>query len=548
MPIKTSYSIGISTTDDSVDVTRVDNQSKIRDIDELANESLAARFISSCEVHAGQCVVSTGGEQFTYQRLFEHCVSFAAHLQELPEFESENHVGVQIGNSIEYLIAFYGTLLAGGVVVPIPMTAPIAKREQLCRLSDTFVVADVAACNSPEPQIQLTVGGKNATRTTVHIARGVAKFTDLRRRGTQPEELAMLMFTSGSSGEPKAVMLSHQNLVANCDSICQFLPITKSDRALAITPFAHALGNSVLQTHVMSGATLVIEEDLKFPAEQLQALQKHKCSSLTAVPEVMENLGSLISQSSLTDGSLRYLAVAGGRMDPDRALDLQDRIAPANLFLMYGQTEATARLAYLRPDRLGDSAHTIGCAIPNVSLEVRDSENRSLPAGQTGVLHARGPNVMLGYYNDSKATSEVMSDGWLNTGDLAKIGKDGLIEICGRESGLVKVQGYRFHPLEVEQITASVLHGAQIVVVPFSFFGHTRLALCARVRDGGEPEPKGGIEPAMLKQICEQNLAPYMMPQRYEIIESWPLNAGGKIDRKALASRFSKPHIASEAG
>ena len=495
--------------------------------------------------------MTTASEQFTYEWLFDHCVTFAVQLQQLPEFETQAHVGLQIKDSIEYLIAFYGTLLAGGVVVPIPMSTPIAKRDQLCQLSDTRLVAQVDDVDAREghsaPHIQLTSVGGNESRTTLCDTNSAARLADLNRSTNRPEDLAMLMFTSGSSGEPKAVMLSHQNLVANCDSICQFLPITKSDRALAIAPFAHALGNSVLQTHVMSGATLVIEEDLRFPAEQLQALQQHKCTSLTAVPDVMENLVSLISESNAANCSLRYMAVAGGKMNAERARELHSQIAPAELFLMYGQTEATARLAFLRPDQLMSSAHTIGQAIPGVTLEVRGSENRTLPTGQTGVLHACGPNVMLGYYNDSNATTEVLNAGWLKTGDLAKVDKAGLIEICGRESGLVKVQGHRFHPLEVEQITASVLKHVQIVVVPFSFFGHTRLAMCARVIADGELT-NGGIEPAKLKQICEQNLASYMMPQRYEIFESWPLNAGGKIDRQALAARFSKPHIAAEAG
>jgi len=532
----------------------MDNQSKTRDACGPISESLTARFIKSCEVHSDLSVVSADGEQFTYQWLFENCVSFAIHLQELSEFESKSHVGIQIGNSVEYLIAFYGTLLAGGVAVPIPTTSPIAKRERLCQLTDTVVMAEVAAVgkkadgDSKARQIQLSVRNRKGNRKAFCWAGKNAELVDLRERSPKPDELAMLMFTSGSSGEPKAVMLSHRNLVANCDSICQFLPIEKSDRALAIAPFAHALGNSVLQTHVLSGATLVIEEDLSFPAKQLQAIQQHECTSLTAVPDVMENLVPLLSESGVVSDSLRYLAVAGGKMNPQRAVELHERIAPAKLFLMYGQTEATARLAYLPPNQLANSAQTIGQAIPNVTLDIRDPENRTLPAGQTGRLHARGPNVMLGYYNDSKGTSDALNNGWLNTGDLAKVGKDGLIEICGRESGLVKVQGYRFHPMEVEQITASVLQDAQIVVVPFSFFGHTRIALCARLRDGGERGPNGGIEPAMLKQICEQNLASYMIPQRYEIIESWPLNAAGKIDRQALASQFSKPHIASEAG
>lgn len=516
-------------------------------------QTLTGRFVNSCQTNSSRIVVTTGDSQFTYQQLFEESSQFAFRLRQLPEFESHRHVGIQIPNSIEYLIAFYGTLLAGGVTVPISNSVTEAKREQLCHLSATRIVAKVSEQPTDDGGSSRKISLLSETGDVIHDAainhlhsENWTNEIEVITNAADPDDLAMLMFTSGTSGKPKAVMLSHRNLVANCDSICQFLPINNSENALAIAPFAHALGNSVLQTHVLSGAKLAIETDLAFPADQFQAFNRHKCTSLTAVPDVMEKLASLFSKSNMKDSSLRYLAVAGGRMNPERACELQQQITPADLFLMYGQTEATARLAYLHPKLLPEAAYSIGQPIPGVSLQIRDSENRILPAGETGTLHARGPNVMLGYFNDSGATANVLNDGWLNTGDLAKVDKNGLIEICGRSSGLVKIQGHRFHPMEVEQVTASVLLQAQIVVVPFAFFGHTRLALCARPIASGATNASN-LEPAMLKQVCKQHLAPHMMPQRYEIIDDWPLNAGGKIDRNALTIRFSTPHIASEA-
>ena len=258
-----------------------------------------------------------------------------------------------------------------------------------------------------------------------------------RRQG---RDLAMLLFTSGSTGMPKGVMLSHRNLLANADSILHELPIRADDRALVVLPFCHAFGNSILQTHILSGATLLLYGAPTFPAAVVEALRDWRATSFSAVPEVY---GMVLKYGRLGEQplpALRYMAVAGGALRDDFSADIAERIAPAPFHVMYGQSEATARLASLPPQQLHGRRGSIGKPIGGVELCIMDEANRELPPGAVGMLCARGENVMLGYWQDPAATADVLSgDGWLRTGDLAHRDEDGYFYLHGRANLLVKI-------------------------------------------------------------------------------------------------------------
>lgn len=232
----------------------------------------------------------------------------------------------------------------------------------------------------------------------------VASITVLRIEAGN--ELAAVFFTGGSTGVPKGVMLSHRNLISNARSIQDYLSLGADERPLFLLPFQHAFGNSVLQSHLLAGAELVIDGNTSFPETIVTALARHECSSLSGVPDLFRLLldSSSLGQTALP--KLRQMMVAGGSLRRELALEMARRIRPAEFFVMYGQTEATARLAYVSPDRLTDALTDgcIGLAIPGVTLEVVDERDAPVAPGETGELRVRGPNVMLGYWRDPAAT------------------------------------------------------------------------------------------------------------------------------------------------
>lgn len=483
------------------------------------SHNLAARFLDCCHRYSANNALSDIKlQKYSYRWLRDHACRVAVAIERQPEFRRGTHVGLHFENSLEYVVAFYGTLLAGGVVVPIPYGSSTDRLVDLCRIADVSIFLEPSSKN-------LRPFGNLSYAQPLEI-HDQPPFDFEERAFSCADSLAILLFTSGSSGGRKAVMLSHRNLTANADSILKYLPVKESDRTLAVAPFTHALGNSVLQTHVLAGAELHLNAEVKYASEFVSVMNDQQCSSLVGVPEVIGGVASWVNQNNLP--SLRYLAVAGGRLDPTIVKLLGSRQDGPKLFVMYGQTEATARLSYLPPTEAESNPGSIGIAIPDVELKIVDESGQHVGDGEVGTLMAKGPNVMMGYFRDCDATQQVLEEGWLNTGDLAKQNIKGLYEICGRKNSLVKVLGHRFHPNEVEQVISQAVEKTQIVVEPFDFYGNTRIALFARPIEGKK------LRETELKSICRELLPTYMVPQRFQVIQHWPLNSAGKINRKSL--------------
>lgn len=443
------------------------------------------------------------------------------HLLSHTHFQPGDLVVLRLGNSAEYLAAFYGVLLADGVVVPLPPQMEENRWHSICQSCRPSVVItrsrDAGRLGSGHQFVDLDLQADPLPpNLDVDVQRG-------------DHDLAMVLYTSGSTGTPKGVMLSHRNLLANSQSILEYLPIYRDDRALVVLPWYHAFGNSILLTHSLIGATLVLAGSATFPVTVVQALKAHRATSLSAVPELFSMLLRFDSLDNVRLPDLRYMSVAGGALSPELACRLADRIAPAPFYVMYGQTEATARLAYLPPEELHRRSGSIGRAIPGVRLRVVDDMDGEVSPGQIGRLVARGENVMLGYWKDGTRSASWSPGGWLDTGDLATVHEDGYFYLRGRRSLLVKIQGHRVHPLEIEEFVRGHFSGVQAAVIPYESGGSTRLALF--VVAGGNPP----VDKQEIRRVCRDALPSYKIPSQIHRLDHWPLNGAGKIDRTALA-------------
>lgn len=486
-------------------------------LDEAANLGLA--FFDVASARSDHPAIMTEKGTFTYGWLLRAAESVRRYLCSRPGHAPGARVALKLANSPEYVAAYYGTLLADGVVVPLPVALEPMRLKQIedaCR-PDILIVSKNA-------------GGETAA-TVDMIAESS---TDIPRptpkRGR--DDLAMLLFTSGSTGLPKGVMLGHGNLLSNTRSILHDLPITADERALVLLPFCHAFGNSILQTHMLAGATMVFAGALMFPATIPQAIAKFNATSFSGVPEVYGMLMKYGRLGEQATPSLRYMSVAGGGLRHDVSVQIAELIAPAAFYVMYGQSEATARLAVLPPDQLKVREGSIGRALSGVELAVLDDSNHALPQGEAGMLCARGPNVMLGYWQDEAATAEALSDGWLRTGDLARVDSDGYFYIEGRANLLVKVQGYRVHPAEIESMVEAAFPGVRAVAVPMQHAGETRFALFVSPQNGAV------VDLAALRATCQRELPSYKIPVHVEILDELPLTSGYKVDRAALSQRL----------
>jgi acyl-coenzyme A synthetase/AMP-(fatty) acid ligase len=270
----------------------------------------------------------------------------------------------------------------------------------------------------------------------------------------------------------------------------------------------------------------------------LEALASEGCTGFAGVPLTFELIRRQVDVSSIAFPRLRYLTQAGGAMAPDTVAWARRAFHPARLFVMYGQTEATARLAYLPPEFGEEKPGSMGIAIPGVELRVVDEAGHELPAGGTGHLIARGDNVTLGYLDEPEETAAILRDGWLWTGDLALRDEEGFLFHRGRARELLKIGGHRVSPVEIEQVVAQHPDVAEAAVVgtPDALMGERAVAFVV-ARPGAALSVEG------LRRFCQERLPAYQVPARFTAVAALPRNEAGKLLRAELAAASSgSPH------
>jgi acyl-CoA synthetase (AMP-forming)/AMP-acid ligase II len=348
-----------------------------------------------------------------------------------------------------------------------------------------------------------------------------------------PDWPALVLFTSGSTGRPHGVIQTFRNVDANTRSIVEYLRLTAADRALVSLPLHYCYGRSVLQTHLFSGGSLFLDNRMAFPRTVMETLAAEGCTGFAGVPLTFEIIRKQVDVSTIGFPRLRYLTQAGGAMAPDTIAWVRNAFRPAELYVMYGQTEATARLSYLPPDRAGDKAGSIGVAIPGVELRVVDEHGRELPPGEVGELVARGQNVTPGYLDEPTETAAILHDGWLWTGDLAYRDADGFFFHRGRAKEILKIGGHRVSPVEIEQVIMRHpdVADAAIVGARDDLMGEVPRALIV-TRPGTAPSQ------ADLRRFCLEQMPSYQVPAEFVYVDALPRNESGKLLRADLVARY----------
>ncbi len=332
-------------------------------------------------------------------------------------------VGVEASHSEHAIIGYLAALQSGHAVVMIPPTDQV----QGSIIEEAF--APDITCRQ--------VDGRWRPITPLHSRdqHGVPSHPDL----------ALLLMTSGSTGRAKAVRLSARNLDANAALIAQYLGLTATDRGCMALPPHYCYGLSVLHSHLSVGASLYFPKLSISDSQFHDRLEQSGCTNFSGVPYSYEFLESIDFCSRLPS-SLRFMTVAGGRLSPDiiRRYNHRMRENDGAFFVMYGQTEGTARLAYVPPDRLEGNEDRIGIAVPGGMLTLEDEHGRTISSsGRPGELVYRGPNIMMGYASSHRELTHGHELDCLKTGDLAEMDNEGLFRICGRLKCISKIAGLR---------------------------------------------------------------------------------------------------------
>ena len=278
----------------------------------------------------------------------------------------------------------------------------------------------------------------------------------LRPAPCAEEDPAVLMPTSGSTGVPRLVMVSHGNLRANTEAIVRSQHLATDEKAMLIMPVSYCFGASVMHSHLYQGGGVVFDSRFMFPDKVLRAINTYACTTFAGVPAVYNILLRRSNLRSMRLPGLRRFLQAGGALAPESVREMYSIVPTADFFVMYGQTEATARISSLPPDRLGKKLGSVGLPLDNLVIRMVDDEGRELAAGQTGEIQVRGPSVCSGYFDDPEATERKFGDGWLKTGDFAYRDDEGYLWIKGRTSEFIKIRGLRVSFGEVEAKVAAI--------------------------------------------------------------------------------------------
>lgn len=459
-----------------------------------------------------------------------------------------DRVVLALDNSADLVACYFGTMKAGACVVPLaagPRSDRLAKAVLDC--SPVACVTDRATLDEPSlagvirglrlvlvrpgrgPRTDLPEGAEwlpDALESTQGAALGPIAIAD--------RDLAVIIYTSGSTGEPRGVILQHANIVANTASIVEYLALTANDRVMCVLPFYYVYGLSLLHTHISVGGAVIIDNRFAFPNTVIDAMLRHRATGFAGVPSSFALLlhRSKLATTPLPD--LRYVTQAGGGMAPARVQEWLAKGPRVPFFVMYGATEASARLTYLPPADLERKLGSIGRAIPGVEMLVLKEDGAPCAPGEVGELVARGPNISPGYWKAPDETALRFTERGYLTGDLGYADDEGFLFLVGRRHDMLKVGAHRISAKEIEDVLQEHpdVHEAAVIGVPHEMLGEAPVAFVA-INEGLS------FDAEALRRHCQLRLPVHKVPERVLQVADLPKTPAGKIDKPALRARAS---------
>jgi acyl-CoA synthetase (AMP-forming)/AMP-acid ligase II len=509
--------------------------------------TLCGLLIDSTKRFPDREAIIQGESSVSYQRLSRWAASIAAYLRR-EGLKQGDRVGILVQNSAEYVAIYYGILSAGGVVVSLNTATRARDLSNWLKHSDVgWLFAEAShpefeailqnlSTNTGIVEVQDS-GINTATSQYLNLSeiladdQGFLNNTDM----IAGDDLAAIMYTSGTTGHPKGVMLSHRNIYSNICSILDYLQLDHTDRVMNVLPFYYSYGNSVLHTHLAAGASTILENSMLYPRRVMERLVELEATGFSGVPSTYSLLLNRIRLDDFDLSSLRYLTQAGGAMPADSIRRLRKLVPNAIFFVMYGQTEASARLSYLPPEKFEEKAGSVGIPITGVKLEIRNEHGRLMPTGETGEIWAAGDNIMQGYWSDPEMTATVLAEGWLKTGDLAYQDEDGYFYLIGRSFDMIKSGAHRISPKDIEEVLLELdgIEEAAAIGIDDELLGQVIKAVVVS-RPGGE------LDRRTVLAHCRKNLASYKIPKLVEFVDQIPKTSSGKIIRYKLQEQMLK--------
>jgi long-chain acyl-CoA synthetase len=532
---------------------------------EVPRMSLHQMLSDAARRHGSRPCIAYQGRTLTYAEVDESSSRFAAGLVKLG-LKKGDRVAVFLPNIPQFVISYFGILRAGGIVVPC---SPLYKERELeAQIRDSgakLVIAanDVVGGNDLYASLEgcrgrLQLSNVIAASVTDYLPgykrafAGLAKVKNVKRNNTIPfmevvrtnqpiaspaevdpvKDTAVLQYTGGTTGVSKGAVLTHYNLLSGAAIAAKTLPMEDSDINLSVLPLFHIFGmTGVMNAPIYSGGTMVLLP--RFDIEEvMKTIQKEKVTIFCGVPTMYIAINNHPDAAKFDLRTVR-LSFSGGAPLPVAVRRKFNELTGGNLVEGYGLTESSA-VGMTNPFRDGEPREgSIGFPFPSTDARVvsLDDPSKILGVGEVGELALKGPQVMQGYWNNAKETDQVLHDGWLLTGDVAKMDGDGFFYIVDRKKDMVSVGGLKVYPREVEEVLFEHpdVREAAVIGVPHQYMGETVKAFVV-LKD---PSKAGSAKEDIL-QFCSAKLAKYKVPHEVEFVPDLPKTLVGKVLRRKL--------------
>ncbi|MCT4588705.1 MAG: AMP-binding protein [Carboxylicivirga sp.] len=509
---------------------------------------LGEALLKTAASHPDKEAILIKDRQYTYQQLLTASLKMARHLLD-NGLQKGQRVALYMNNNWECIVSLYGTTLAGGVFLVIN---PQTKADKLlyilndCGASVLITEAPSARefngiLDKVEKLEQLVVVGQQQNINDVEVSK-VSTFDQVQSGDTIlpeqlpliiPNDLAALIYTSGSTGFPKGVMMTHQSMVFASWSLTQYLRLTEDDRIIVLSPFAFDYGLYQLLMTVTVKGSLIVEQSFTFQSTIYKLIDKYQPTIFPGVPTIYAMMISSWKKKPFSLGCIKKITNTAAALPASSLPQLKEIFPNALIFKMYGLTECK-RVCYLEPELLDEKPGSVGKAMPGTEVFLLSPDGKRVENGGSGILHIRGPHVMLGYWNKPDLSNQMLIDGELPyervlcSNDWFRTDDEGFLYFLGRNDDIIKTRGEKVSPIEIENIIHKVqgIREAAVFGIPDKILGE---AIVAYVTCNGDAPNEKGIQ-----QICASKLESFMVPQKIFFIDEMPKSTNGKIDKKEL--------------
>lgn len=484
-------------------------------IDEV---SLYKEIMEKQSVNAANCLaVKCDSIAYTYRELNQKIQQLANALKEKGVSKGDK-VLLMIEDPVKFVLSFFATSYLEAVIIPLYFYTGINKVDAIIEKYDiNFLISD----SIQDVQNQSKVSNYSLEEHVFHIY----DFDGVQ--DPQMEQIKLILFTSGTTNIPKAIMLSENNILSNVQAISTYLKMNSSDKILLIKNLSHS--SSIvgeLLVGLYNGCSVIMTRKIQVGSVILRIMEEDKITIFFAVPTILKDIMSRKNIESYDIASLRTINFYGASMHYQDILNLIDRFPKVNIIYSYGQTEASPRVTYIERDELIKRPASCGRPIEKVSVSIVDDDGNEVETMQKGEIIVSGPNVMQGYYKNPEKTSKVIVNGLLHTGDIGYLDGDGFLYITGRRDNMVISAGKNIYLEEIEN-TILLYDGVKEVLVQAKDDGKGIAELFAFI----VVEEENDFDKKLLVNHCKQRLENYKLPKIITIVEKLEKTPSGKIKR-----------------